>query len=105
MAGAAPAAAPRGNSFAPTTEETDRQLPTDSLSLSVNRAPVAVVRTAHPGWRVTEHWNKVSVTSASGGDMPAIVSIRFDDAQHGVVIADTGARYNTADGGETWTQQ
>ena len=155
MAGAAPAAAPRGNSFAPTTGEADRQFPADSLSLSVNHALVAAVRTAHPGWRVTEqghlehltpdgwsrvlseqtsalrvvsvmgnnvwaggnngmlfhsgdggvHWNKVSLASASGGEMSAIVSIRFDDAQHGVVIADTGARYSTADGGGTWTQQ
>jgi hypothetical protein len=154
MAGAAPAAAPRGNSFAPTTGEADRQFPADSLSLSVNRALVAAVRTAHPGWRITEqghlehlipdgwsrvlseqtsafrvvcvmgnnvwaggnngmlfhsgdggvHWNKVFVASASGGEMPAIVSIRFDDAQHGVVIADTGAKYSTADGGGTWTQ-
>ena len=155
MAGAASAAAPRGNSFAPTTGETDQQFPADSLCLSVNRALLAAVRTAHPGWRVTEqghlehltsdgwsrvlveqksafrvvsvmgndvwaggnnrmlfhsgdggvHWNKLSVASASGGETPAIVSIHFDDAQHGVVIADTGAKYSTTDGGMTWTKE
>ena len=155
MAGAAPAAPPPRNSFAPTTGETDRQFPGNSLSLSVNRALAGAVRTAHPGWQVTKqghlehltsdgwsrvlaeqtsafrvvsvtgndvwaggnngmlvhsgdggvHWNKVSVASAGGGETPTIVSIRFDDAQHGVVIADTGARYSTADGGATWAKQ
>ncbi|MFZ0705136.1 MAG: YCF48-related protein [Candidatus Korobacteraceae bacterium] len=155
MAGAAPAAPPPRNSFAPTTGETDLQFPGNSLSLSVNRDLVGAVRTAHPGWQVTKqghlehltsdgwsrvlaeqtsafrvvsvtgndvwaggnngmlvhsgdggvHWNKVSVTSAGGGETPTIVSIGFDDAQHGVVIADTGARYSTADGGATWAKQ
>jgi hypothetical protein len=155
MAGAAPPAAPRANSFAPTAGETDRQFPTDSLSLSVNRAPVGAVRTAHTGWRITlqghlehltpdgwshvlaeqtsafrvvsvmgndvwaggndgmlfhsgdggAHWNRLSIPTASGTETVTIVSIRFDDAQHGVVVTDTGASYSTADGGGTWTKE
>ena len=155
MAGAAPVAPPPRNSFAPATGETDRQFPADSLSLSVNRALVGAVRTAHPGWRVTlqghlehlmsegwsrvladqtsafravsvigndvwaggndgmlfhsgdggVHWNRLSIPSASGTETVTIVSIRFDDAQHGVVVADTGASYGTTDGGVTWTKR
>jgi Photosynthesis system II assembly factor YCF48 len=50
------------------------------------------------------HWNKVSIAS-SGGSEGAIMSIRFDDAQHGVVLTDTGASYSTTDGGASWTKQ
>ena len=52
-----------------------------------------------------EHWNRLSIPSASGTETVTIVSIRFDDAQHGVVVADTGASYSTTDGGVTWTKQ
>ena len=155
VAGTAPTA-PRANGFAPTTGETDRQYrAADSLNLSVNRALVGAVRTAHPGWRVTlqghlehlmsegwsrvladqtsafravsvigndvwaggndgmlfhsadggVHWNRLSIPSASGTETVTIVSIRFDAAQHGVVVADTGASYSTTDGGVTWTKQ
>jgi Photosynthesis system II assembly factor YCF48/Putative zinc-finger len=51
------------------------------------------------------HWNRLSIPSASGAETVTIVSIRFDDAQHGVVVADTGASYGTTDGGATWTKQ
>ena len=52
-----------------------------------------------------EHWNRLSIPSASGTERVTIVSIRFDNAQHGVVVADTGASYSTMDGGVTWTKQ
>lgn len=51
------------------------------------------------------HWNRLSIPSASGTETVTIMSIRFDDAQHGVVVADTGASYSTTDGGVTWTKQ
>ncbi len=51
------------------------------------------------------HWNKVSIANPSGAETAAIVSIRFDDSQHGVIVTDTGASYSTADGGVTWTKQ
>jgi hypothetical protein len=51
------------------------------------------------------NWHKVSIGNASGAERAAIVSIRFDDSQHGVVITDTGTSYSTTDGGVTWTKQ
>jgi len=51
------------------------------------------------------HWNRLSIPSASGTETVTIVSIRFDDVQHGVVVADTGASYSTTDAGVTWTKQ
>lgn len=50
-------------------------------------------------------WNRLSIPSASDTETVTIVSIRFDDTQHGVVVADTGASYSTTDGGVTWTKQ
>jgi len=155
IAGAAPAAR-RGNGFAPTTSETDRQYRAgDSLSFSVNRGLAGVARTTHPAWRVTlqghlerltpdgwsrvladqvsvfrvvsvvgndvwaggndgmffhsgdggTHWNRLSIASPGSSETAAIVSIRFDDGQHGAVITDTDAKYSTTDGGMTWTKQ
>jgi hypothetical protein len=155
IAGAAPAAR-RGNGFAPTTSETDRQYGAgDSLSFSVNRGLAGVARTTHPAWRVTlqghlehltpdgwsrvladqvsvfrvvsvvgndvwaggndgmffhsgdggTHWNRLSIASPGSSETAAIVSIRFDDGQHGAVITDTDAKYSTTDGGMTWTKQ
>ena len=51
------------------------------------------------------HWNNVTVAGLGGTETAAIVSIRFDDSQHGVVVTDTGASYATSDGGTTWTKQ
>ena len=51
------------------------------------------------------HWNRLSIPSASGTETVTIVSIRFDDAQHSVVVAGIGASYSTTDGGVTWTKQ
>jgi hypothetical protein len=52
-----------------------------------------------------EHWSKVSLTANSNVETGAIVSIRFDDPQHGIVASDSGARWATTDGGVTWTAQ
>lgn len=52
-----------------------------------------------------EHWGKVSLAGNSNVETAAIISIRFDDAQHGVVISDNGTRWATTDGGLTWTTQ
>ncbi len=51
------------------------------------------------------HWNKVSIANPSGAETAAIVSIRFDNSQHGVIVTDAGASYSTADAGVTWTKQ
>ena len=51
------------------------------------------------------NWHKVPIENASSGERAAIVSIRFDDSQHGMVITDSGTSYSTTDGGVTWTQQ
>ncbi|MFI5117914.1 MAG: YCF48-related protein [Terriglobales bacterium] len=52
-----------------------------------------------------EHWSKVSLAANSNVETGAIVSIRFDDPQHGVVASDSGTRWATTDGGITWTTQ
>jgi hypothetical protein len=52
-----------------------------------------------------EHWSKVSLAANSVGENGAIVSIHFDDPQHGVVASDRGTRWATTDGGATWTTQ
>ncbi len=52
-----------------------------------------------------EHWSKVSLTGNSNVETGAIISIRFDDAQHGVVTSDSGTRWATTDGGLTWLTQ
>lgn len=49
-----------------------------------------------------EHWSKVSLAANSNVETGAIVSIRFDDPQHGIVACDSGTRWATADGGVTW---
>jgi Photosynthesis system II assembly factor YCF48/Putative zinc-finger len=50
-----------------------------------------------------EHWSKVSLAANSKVETRAIVSIRFEDPQHGVVASDSGTRWTTADGGANWT--
>jgi hypothetical protein len=50
------------------------------------------------------NWERVAVTTSSGTEMGAIVSIRFDDSQHGTVTTSSGTGYATSDGGTTWTK-
>jgi hypothetical protein len=52
-----------------------------------------------------EHWSKVSLAANSNVETGAIVFIRFDDLQHGIVASDSGTRWATTDGGVTWTTQ
>jgi len=52
-----------------------------------------------------EHWSKVLLATNSNVENGAIVSIRFDDSQHGVVASDSGTRWATTNGGITWTTQ
>jgi hypothetical protein len=52
-----------------------------------------------------EHWSKASLATNSNVETGAIVSIRFDDSQHGAVASDSGTRWATTDGGVTWTTQ
>jgi hypothetical protein len=52
-----------------------------------------------------EHWSKASLAANSNVETGAIVSIRFDDPQHGIVASDSGTRWATTDGGVTWTTQ
>ncbi len=50
-------------------------------------------------------WHKVSIGTSGGVENAAIVSVRFDDSLHGVVVTDSGATYSTSDSGATWTKQ
>ncbi len=50
-------------------------------------------------------WNKNQLSEAGNVETAAIVSIRFSDEQRGVVTTDAGARWNTSDGGATWTKE
>jgi hypothetical protein len=52
-----------------------------------------------------EHWTKVSLPANSNVGPGAIVSIHFDDPQHGVIASDAGTRWTTTDGGVTWLPQ
>jgi hypothetical protein len=52
-----------------------------------------------------EHWSKVSLAANSKVEADAIVSIHFEDPQHGVVTTDNGTRWATTDGGLTWLKQ
>jgi Putative zinc-finger len=52
-----------------------------------------------------QHWNKASLATGEGAETAAIVSIRFEDPQHGVIATDSGSSYGTTDGGVTWTKQ
>jgi hypothetical protein len=52
-----------------------------------------------------EHWSKVPLAANSNLETGAIVSIRFDDPQRGLVASDSGTRWATTDGGVTWTKQ
>jgi hypothetical protein len=52
-----------------------------------------------------EHWSKVPLAAESNVETGDIVSIRFDDPQHGIVASDSGTRWATTDGGVTWTTQ
>ena len=50
-------------------------------------------------------WNKNQLSEAANVETGSIVSIRFSDEQRGVVTTDAGARWNTSDGGATWTKE
>jgi hypothetical protein len=50
-----------------------------------------------------EHWSKVTLATNSSVGTGAIVSIRFDDSQHGVIVTSGGTNWVTSDGGVTWT--
>ena len=53
-----------------------------------------------------QSWNPVVLKTSSGtAETSAVVSIRFDDSEHGELTTETGARYKTIDGGATWTSQ
>jgi outer membrane biosynthesis protein TonB len=52
-----------------------------------------------------QNWSRVALVTASSGETGTIVSIQFRDALQGVVSTDEGSRWNTSDGGLTWTRQ
>jgi photosystem II stability/assembly factor-like uncharacterized protein len=51
-----------------------------------------------------QHWSNVALTAPGGSEPDDIVSIQFDDIQHGVVATGDGSRYSTSDRGATWTK-
>jgi Photosynthesis system II assembly factor YCF48/Putative zinc-finger len=50
-------------------------------------------------------WNKQLLSSPASVEKGIIVSIRFSDALNGVITTDEGTRWNTSDGGVTWTRE
>jgi photosystem II stability/assembly factor-like uncharacterized protein len=52
-----------------------------------------------------QNWEEVAVTTPNGRATATIVSIQFDDLQHGSITTDTGTRCTTADGGGSWSCQ
>ena len=48
-----------------------------------------------------QHWSRVALS----GETSAVTSIRFDDAQHGTIICESGAQWGTSDGGTSWGRQ
>jgi hypothetical protein len=49
-----------------------------------------------------QHFKKVEVAGLAA--KATVISIQFDDAQHGVVGTEDGGRWRTTDGGATWTK-
>ncbi len=47
------------------------------------------------------HWNRVALA----GEMGAITTIHFNNAQQGSLTSDSGATWATSDGGRTWSRQ
>jgi len=52
-----------------------------------------------------QHWIKVALPPPDSGEAGSVVSIQFEDQQHGVVISDSGSRFTTNDGGTNWTKE
>jgi len=52
-----------------------------------------------------QNWNEVALTTLTGRATATIVSIQFDDPQHGSITIDSGTRCTTADGGGSWSCQ
>jgi len=52
-----------------------------------------------------QNWEQVELTTLRGRETATIVSIQFDDAQHGIVTTDSGARCSTTNGGGSWNCQ
>jgi Photosynthesis system II assembly factor YCF48 len=50
-------------------------------------------------------WNKSQLSAPPNVETGAIVSIRFSDAADGVIATDAGSRWDTSDGGVTWTKE
>jgi Photosynthesis system II assembly factor YCF48 len=52
-----------------------------------------------------QQWTETSLANGDGAETAAIVSIRFDDPQHGEVVTNSGSSYGTTDGGAIWTKR
>jgi len=50
-------------------------------------------------------WKRVALGGAGSEETAAVVTIRFEDAEHGTVTTSTGTTYATRDGGVSWTKQ
>jgi hypothetical protein len=48
-----------------------------------------------------QYWIRVTLS----GEAASVVSIQFDDPQHGTVTTSEGTRWSTSDGGATWIKQ
>jgi photosystem II stability/assembly factor-like uncharacterized protein len=51
-----------------------------------------------------QNWEQAALTTPNGRETGTIVSIQFDNAQHGIVTTDSGTRYLTTDGGWSWVR-
>jgi len=52
-----------------------------------------------------QNWSQQPIGSSPDVETDTLVAIRFSDATHGVVTTEGGARWDTADGGATWTKE
>ena len=52
-----------------------------------------------------QNWNKEPLSSSGSVETGTLVSIRFSDALHGVITTERGSRWDTLDGGATWTKE
>jgi hypothetical protein len=50
-----------------------------------------------------QNWEQVALSTPTGRETATIVSIQFDDPQHGTITTDSGVRCATTDGGSSWS--
>jgi len=52
-----------------------------------------------------QHWDHVALPPTGHQESDSIVSIRFEDSQHGIIATQSGQVFATSDGGANWAKQ